>query len=265
MDISEYKEKIERKLAVFKDPSFKFIESDHTYSYNGVKYDPVTTFKAQFKIPFDREYWANRKAAERNIDVSVIKAEWAEKALIGTTLGTNVHKWIEDFWSGLRPLVPEDPEIKSRVSKFMKLYREKFYKLVALQPELKIFSKKWRLAGTIDQPFLMLDEVSGEILFLIGDWKTDKEFKDDNHPKGRYKKLLHPFADLWENSLNEYSIQLSLYRLILEDELGIETHGGFLIYLGPDDDGKIYPIKDLRERLRVYLEHNRENFDVFSV
>jgi hypothetical protein len=111
----------------------------------------------------------------------------------------------------------------------------------------------------------MWDEKAKKILFLIGDWKTNKDFKDDTHPKGRFKKLLHPFSDLYENSHNEYSIQLSLYRLILEDEIGIETDGGFLVHLGPGGVSKIYPMKDLRERLKIYLQHNREDFDVFNV
>jgi hypothetical protein len=50
----------------------------------------------------------------------------------------------------------------------------------------------------------------------------------------------------------------------LEEELGLETHGGFLVHLGPGAP-KIYPVKDLRERLKIYLQHNREEFDVFEV
>jgi hypothetical protein len=56
-----------------------------------------------------------------------------------------------------------------------------------------------------------------------------------------------------------------MYRLILEDELGIETEGGFLCHIGPDGDPKIYPAKDLTELLRVYLDENRNNFDVFDI
>ncbi len=117
----------------------------------------------------------------------------------------------------------------------------------------------------MDQPFLMWDKKQNKLLFLIGDWKTNKEFKDDKHSKGRYKKLLHPFADLYENSHNEYSIQISLYRLIIEEETGLETHGGFLCHIGPQEKPKIYPVKDLRERLKIYLQHNREEFDIFDV
>jgi len=263
----DFKKSIEKKLSVFKDPHFIFEEEAHTYHYSDVKYDSVTSYIKRFKTPFDKEYWSKKKAAERGVDVSVVLGEWQGKADVANDLGTRVHKWIEDFWSGnARELTKEDDEdFIERIGKFMDLYEKKFKNLVPLTSELKIFCRKWRLAGTIDQPFLMWDEKQNKVLFLIGDWKTNKEFRFDEHPKGRYKKLLHPFSHLWENHLNEYSIQVSLYRLMLEEEIGIESHGGFLCHIGPEGPAKIHPIKDLREPLKVYLTHNREEFDIFDV
>jgi hypothetical protein len=186
---------------------------------------------------------------ERGIEQEEILKEWKDKADTANHLGSRVHKWIEDFWSGNPEyLAPdEDPVFVDRINKFLDIYEKKFTNLVPLTSELKIFSKKWRLAGTIDQPFLMWDEKQNRILVLIGDWKTNKEFRHDEHPKGRYHKLYHPFSHLYANHLNEYSVQVSLYRLILEDEIGLETHGGFLCHIGPDGPAKIFPIKDIRE------------------
>jgi hypothetical protein len=183
-------------------------------------------------------------------------------------LGTKVHKWIEDFWGGeKRELDPEkdDERLVERVGKFMELYDTRFKNLIPLTSELKIFSRKWRLAGTIDQPLLFWDEKMQKVFLIIGDWKTNGDFKHDDHPKGKYKKLLRPFSHLWENQHNEYSIQISLYRLILEDEVGIDTESGFLCHIGPDSDPKIYPAKDLREPLRAYLDQNRNSLDIFDL
>lgn len=265
MDLEKIVQDYANKLDFFKDPKFLFEEQSHSYSFSGIKYDSVTTFLKRFKVPFEREYWIKRKAHERGVDPSVIENEWSEKANTATELGTRVHKWIEDFWSDLEPELPEDPIDLARVQKFLNLYEARFKKLIPLKSELRIFSKKWKLAGTVDQPFLMWDEKTEKFLFLIGDWKTNKEFKDDLHPKGKYKKLLHPFHDMYENSINEYSIQISMYRLIIEEELGIETHGGFLVHIGPDANAKIYPIKDFRERLKIYCQHNREEFDIYDI
>jgi len=261
----EVKDEYQKKLDFFKDPYFIFEQESHSYTYKGIIYDSVTTFLRRFKVPFDRDYWIKRKAAEAGVDASVIENDWTTKAVTAASLGTRVHKWIEDFWNGENPPMLEKEEDIQRVKSFLHLYETRLKNLIPLKSELKIFSKKWKLAGTIDQPFLMWDEKQNKLLFLIGDWKTNKDFKDDDHPKGRYKKLLHPFTNLYENSHNEYSIQISLYRLILEEELGIETHGGFLVHLGPEGNAKIHPVKDLRERLKIYLQQNREDFDVFAV
>lgn len=267
MNLEPIRKDLVKKLSVFKDPEFIFREDEHSYHYKGIKYDSVTSYIKKFKTEFDKKYWSERKAKEQGVDVSVILNDWQGKADEANELGTNVHRWIEDFWSGnARELTSEDdPRLVDRVNKFLDLYERKFKNLVPLPSELKIFSKKWRLAGTIDQPFLMWDEKQQKVLFLIGDWKTNKEFRYDEHPKGRYQRLLHPFSHFWANHLNEYSIQVSLYRLILEEEIGLETHGGFLCHIGPDGPAKIHPIKDVRQPLKVYLQHNREDFDIFDV
>lgn len=259
------KSDIEQKLKVFEDKNFTFDEDKHIYRYNNIKYDSVTTFLKNFKTPFDKEYWSKRKADERGVDVSVILNEWKSKADVATSLGTDVHKFIEDFWSGKNPSIPEDPNLLDRIEKFMDIYNRKLHVLLPLKSELRVFSKKWRLAGTIDQPFLFWESVLEKPYLLIGDWKTNGEFKHDNHPKGRYKKLLRPFSHLYENHHNEYSIQISSYRLILEEEANIETQDGFLCHIGPDGPAKIYKTKDLREPLKAFLDHNRTDFDIFNV
>lgn len=257
------KNEIEEKLRIYEDSNFTFHEESHVYRYSGVKYDSVTTFIKVFKLAFDKDYWSARKAAERGVDVSVILNEWETKGDVSRNLGTVVHKFIEDFWSGKNPEIPDDEDVRNRVLKFMDVYKKRLYKLTPLKSELKIFSKKWRLAGTIDQPLLLLDPLTEKVHLIIGDWKTNGEFKDDKHPKGRFKKLLRPFNNLYANDHNEYSIQISLYRLILE-EIGIDTESGFLLHLGPQDP-KIYPAKDFREILRAYLNQNRTEFDIFKI
>lgn len=253
---------IEEKLKYFDDPLFTFEEEEHVYTYEEIKFDSVTTFIKVFKKEFESEYWAKRKAKERGISESEILAEWKLKGDVANVLGTAVHEWIENFWlswgTGNIPDHYSSPndEVKKRCMKFLEVYSQKLNRFVPLKPELKLFSKKWRLAGTVDQPLLFWDEKLQKVLLVIGDWKTNKEFKDDNHPKGRYQKLFRPFSNLYANSHNEYSIQISLYRLILE-EIGIETHSGFLCHIGPEGPAKLYPVKDLREPLKIYLDHNR--------
>jgi len=263
----EYKKDLDIKLAFFKNDNFKFEEEAHVYTYSGKKFDSVTTILKVFKKPFDTKYWSKDKARERGVDVSVILNEWDIKSKTSMDLGTRVHKFIEDFLSGLNPelMEGEDPIYEDRVNKFMRVYQNRLKYLLPLESELRIFCKKWRLAGTIDQPFLYLDPNTFKIYIIIGDWKTNGIFTHDDHPKGRYNKLLRPFTGLYQNHLNEYSIQISMYRLMLYEELGIETEDGFLCHIGPDGPAKLYKCRDLREPLKVYLDHNRTDLDIFDI
>lgn len=263
-NIQDFVEEVRRKLCVFNSSKFLFEEESHKYTYSGQRMDSVTTFLKTFKEPFMRDYWASKKAAERGISKDEILEEWKQKADISTHLGTEVHKWIENFWTGEKQKFPDEPEVASRVHKFMKIHDEKLKIFHHVASECKIFSTKWGLAGTIDEIFAYHDEKLGKNLLVLGDWKTNAEFKTSSHDKGRYKKLLRPFNDLYENNLNEYSIQLSLYRLIL-DQSGIETHSAFLCHLGPNEDPKLYKALDLRERLEMYLNENRKNRDIFNL
>jgi len=89
---------------------------------------------------------------------------------------------------------------------------------------------------------------------MIGDYKTNKELTTDEDYRGRSKKLLYPFEDMWDNKHNEFSIQLSLYRLIVEEETGIDIGEGFIVWIPPGKiDCKIFRVKDLRDRLRKFL------------
>ena len=259
------KKDIEKKLEIFTDERFRFDEDSHVYKYEGIKYESVTTYIKKFKVPFDRDFWSKKKAEERGVDVSVVLNEWQTKSDVANVLGTNVHKWIEDFWSGKNPDLPDNQELRDRIDKFMEIYEKRLNVLLPLKSELRVFSRKWRLAGTIDQPFLFWSHKDSRPFLIIGDWKTNGDFKHDDHPKGRYKKLLRPFSHLYENHHNDYSIQISLYRLILEEEANIETQDGFLCHIGPEGSAKIYRTKDLREPLKAFLDANQTEHDIFSI
>jgi hypothetical protein len=261
----EFKKSIDSKFSLYKDKNFRFEEDSHSYTYSSEKFDSVTTVLKEFKKPFDKEYQAKRKAIERGVDISIILNEWEVKSQVSMDLGTRVHKFIEDFLSGLSPSIDIDDDTLSnriyvdRVLKFISIYNKRLKFLLPLESELRIFCKKWKLAGTIDQPFLYLDPKFENPFLILGDWKTNGIFTHDDHPKGRYQKLLRPFVGLYQNHLNEYSIQISTYRLMLYEELGIETEDGFLCHIGPDEPAKLYKCRDLREPLKAYFDNNRSN------
>ena len=239
------------KLEYFKDPNFRFDEDSHSYSYYDPEsgllsqiFEPVSGFYGQFKKPFDPNV-ANSVAKSRGITKEEVLNEWKQSGV----RGTQTHKWIEDFYQDLNPSIPEDPIVKNKVEMFKELYDDRLHVLKPVLQEFRIFSKKWGIAGTLD----VLFELNGK--YYVGDYKTNADFTDDNHPKGRKNKMFSPFEDLWDNHHNGYSLHVSTYQLILQEEVGFETEGGLLISLS-DRGYKLYKTLDLRDKLKSELDKN---------
>lgn len=238
---------IRDRLTCFKDSNFKFEPQWHRYTYGGKKYTSVTTFLKNFHKPFDQDYWSKKKSDDYGVPQEWLLEEWKEKNDRANEVGTSTHNWIEGYFNQIYQPLPTDLDVIDRINKFNRIFATHLYKLQPIQFELRIFSKKYPIAGTIDSLFLYKGK-----LFIM-DWKTNSDFRHDDHPKGRYEKLLEPFGDFYKNHLNEYSIQVSLYALILE-EWGFDIRGGYLVHFGPDSDAKIYKSQDMRDKLRGYLD-----------
>ena len=241
------KDLILKKLNDFNDPEFKFDPKYHKYTYFGEQFISVTKFIQQFHKPFETEFWSKKKAEEAGVPQEWILNEWKQKNDYANDIGTQTHQWIEDYYNQIWREIPTNMDLLHRIGKFNKVYAKKLFKLEPLKFEVRVFSKKLKIAGMIDSLFLY----KGKIYIL--DWKTNKQFTDDNHDKGRYEKLLDPFQDYWKNHLNEYSIQLSMYALILE-EWGFEVGGAYLVHIGPgEEEAELYKVVDMREKLKSFF------------
>jgi hypothetical protein len=264
----ELKEQILEKLKVFINDKFKFQEDSHSYFYGKKKFTSVTTFLKNFKKEFDTELQSEKKAikilksegkelSEVNIKIyqNRLKKEWSTKTTIACDLGGITHKTIEDLLNG-NPIEPiTNDEASKRFIKFKKLFDAKIKPIIIpLGQEIKVYSEELELAGTIDCLVLRLGK-DGKWRLEIWDWKTNGKFTTDLDRC--YNKLLPPFADEWENKLNEYSIQLNLYKLILASK-GIFVDGEcVIVYIPPnEDEPKILKCKDYIPKLEMYFGVN---------
>ena len=236
-----------KRLECFNDPEFLFDPGLHKYTYHGDTFQSVTQFIGQFHEPFDTEKWSKIKADQAGVDQSEIKKEWKRLNDYANEIGTEMHNYIEFYYKKIYQEIPTNLDLLHRIVKFQKIHATQLHKLEPLAFEVRVFSKKWKKAGMIDSLFIK----NGKIFIL--DWKSNKLFKDDDHPKGKYHKLLEPFDDFYENHHNEYSIQLSMYAAILE-EWGFEVGGAYLVHIGPgDEEAKLIKVKDMRKYIRKYF------------
>jgi len=241
------KKKILSNLECFNDPEFNFNSKYHKYTYNDVEFESVTRFIQQFHNPFEQDFWSKKKAEKAGVNQEEILLEWKKINDYANQIGTDTHQWIEFYYTKVWQEIPSNLDLIHRINKFNVIYAKQLHKLEPLKFEVRVFSKKWKIAGMIDSLFLY----NGKIYIL--DWKTNKLWTDDNHSKGKYEKLLYPFDEYFKNHHNEYSIQLSMYALILE-EWGFEIGGVYIVHIGPDDEeAKIYKTIDMRDKLKEFL------------
>lgn len=241
------KKYILEKLGCFNDDNFSFDPAKHKYTYLGEDFISVTTFIQKFHKPFEQNYWSKRKADEAGVPQEWILNEWKKLNDYANEVGSETHEWIEDYFNQKWRKLSTNLDIINRINKFNIIYAEKLHKLEPLAYEVRVFSKKWKIAGMVDSLFIY----RGKIYIL--DWKTNKKFTTDDTIKYK-ERLLAPFNDYFKSHLSEYSIQLSLYALILE-EWGFEIGGAYLVHIGPGDEpAKLHKVIDMRDNLKMYLD-----------
>lgn len=226
-----------------RDARIRFEEKDHRYFVDGEPgYVSATTVIKGFFPVFDADAVLKKMrigpdSPYHGQNREQIKAGWSAKAREASRLGTALHLRIERFFNG------EEEEEDSVEYGFFRRFVEEVVEregLVPYRTEWYVFDEDEKIAGSIDMVFLAPD---GSL--VIYDWKRTAALKRSN----RFSRGLPPFEDLDDCSLNHYSLQLNLYRTILEKKYGCRISGMFLVCLHPDREG--YE----RERVRDMSGH----------
>lgn len=220
---------------------FKGLEFDsvsHTYSFNGKELESVTRHIKQYKQVFDKAYWSERKAKELGRTPSAILQEWEAKSELAMFRGTEVHRFAEAHLKGEVPEMPLEHVIFQKSFQFSRFWKTHGKLFDEFYPEIRVFDEELGIAGTVD----FLGRTSAG--WVLMDWKTNDKFKLVN----QYDNLLHPFSTLEASDINYYSLQLSLYKKIIERNTGIKIFAMRIIHLS-QDDWRSYTIKDLSEKI----------------
>ena len=238
---------LRKQLDCFNDSDFIFNPALHKYTYHSEEFISVTRFIQRFHKPFEQEFWSRKKAEEAGVPQEWILNEWKKLNDYANEVGTDTHAWIEDYFNKTWRPLPTNLDVINRINKFNVIFAKHLYKLEPLKFEVRVFSKKWKIAGMIDSLFLYRGKI------YIVDWKTNKSFQTEDSLKYR-EPLLFPFSEYSKCHLTEYSIQLSLYALILE-EWGFEVGGAYLVHIGPgEEEAQMYKVIDMRDKLKEYLD-----------
>lgn len=231
----------------------RFDADEHRYFLGDKELRSVTGAIKEFQKPFDREGIARRTAAKQNRSVTQVLAEWDATAERARILGTTVHAYIQKTLLGeqngqlsLDPFLNINTKLPE-VAAFDAFWAQ-------LSPKVSDFAQfiEWvigdaelGLAGMVDAMFYSLETRKHH----VWDWKTGK-FDTEN----QWENLLAPFDYLSASKLNIYSLQVSLYRLIIERNTGLELGDSYIVHLSPAGAYEVHRAVDLRERLMDHFE-----------
>lgn len=215
----------------------KFNDATHTYYVSKtVRYSGITSFLKSVKQPFDKEKWATIKAKQKGVSKASIINEWDNSGAIAIDKGKKVHYYLEMLWNNK---IVDCPCQGARM-----FYADYMDNMTLLKSEFVICDDDMMLASQLDGLFM---DTKGGI--IIGDYKTNKDFTKES----KYR-LLHPCEDLFACHLDEYSLQVSFYKYMLQ-KAGMEVNDMWIIWIR-DDGYKVIKAKDLTRHVELICKHH---------
>lgn len=220
-----------------RDKRLRFHEPTHTYYIDGDSTNVIscTGFLHQFFGHFDADATIDKMMASPKwpsskyygMKKSEIKAMWNENGRIASEAGTAMHLAIEMFLNEATHLIPAEVLATPEWNYFMKFWADHGHDLEPYRMEWEVFVEELRLAGSIDGVFRRKSDGR----FLIYDWKRSKEIKTENG----FQSGLGPVSHLPDTNYWHYSLQLNVYRYILEKHYGLDVADMYLVIMHPDN------------------------------
>ena len=247
-----------------RDARITFDEPSHIYAIDGCKDGLIscTKFVGDYHAHFDA------KAVIRNMMRSpkwpqspyfgmtpeAIEAQWKKNGEEASGAGTKMHLDIEHYYNS-EPLgdaaahghaVTLGPEWNHFQS------FESWRKRQGFEPyrtEWRVFKEDIKLTGTIDMVYKKPDGT-----LAIYDWKRTKELKTEN----RWQSMLGPLSHLPDVNYWHYTLQLNVYRRILQELYGVVVSELALVVLHPNQPSfRVVKLNMMDAEVEAMMESRR--------
>ena len=231
-----------------RDKYIDFREEDHSYTitFPGVSnerdFTSVTTWIHTLFEDFDADkiienirkgnhYKKSKYFGKSNEE---IKEEWESNRNNSATLGTKMHYHIERFYNQQNV-----QDVSTEYKYFLafeknRLLHDKEKHWIPFRTEWTVFHEDYFLAGSIDMIFE--DPVTNTL--KIFDWKRSKEIKMSN-PWHKFA-IVDSVSSIPDTNFWHYTLQLNMYRFILESKYNKVVDLLCLVCLHPDNKNKSY-------------------------
>lgn len=220
-----------------RDERIVFQDEGHRYYIDGKtgKYTSVTTLVHKQFSKFDADdiidkmmkstKWSKNKYFGQTKEE--IKKLWDDNRDEAATAGTKMHLDIEYYYNNCPR---ENDSVEYQYFKNFLEWSEQLTgdnKLIPFRTEWTVFDEDLKLAGSIDMCFK-----KGDGTIAIYDWKRSKEIKKSSwYVKFSHNKIISHIPDL---NFWHYSLQLNIYKTILERKYGLKVSDMYLVCLHPN-------------------------------
>jgi hypothetical protein len=202
-----------------------YYDEPHKYYHDNHELISVTTLLHKYEEPFDEIKWSEIKANEFGLSPYEILRAWRFINDKGTMKGSIIHNYTENLFLnkkfpypkqdiynhfGFDPIYDEYIITKKHVNNF---YKDVKNKLIPIRTETIIYDNDALVGGMFDILFYNVKAQE----FQIWDWKTNKAFEMKSS-----RKLLNKLYMLDNCDYEIYSLQLAMYKFIIEKITGIK-------------------------------------------
>jgi len=194
-------------------------------------------------------------AKRSGLDATQVKEEWDQNNLYSTTIGSMLHKYIENFYNCKK--LPFEGELKKLRSDHKTKILETLPKLVN---QFHAFVKDCSFLHSVKNEFVIGDigdtNVCGMMdmlcyneqteQFEILDFKTNKKMTKTS----KYGKLLFPFDNMSEGEINEYTIQLNVYKHIIEKHTSVNIDKMKIIWFNTNNESyELFELESIQDKI----------------
>lgn len=212
-----------------------FSEKEHRYTINGKDAISVTTLLNNYKEKFDSDLIAGKYAKKHGLKKEDVLSLWSKENKKSTDKGSYLHKFAENIWNkkitdlGTTAWFDDgtnDIEVcKNHIESF---YNDAKKNLALVSAELVVGDENVGVCGMIDKLFYNIKTGN----YQIWDYKTNKDIHSDKYAK----KLKYPLDSIYDSKINLYSLQLSMYKWIIQRNTNIFIGDCYLVWINENND-----------------------------
>ena len=262
-----------------RDAFIEFEEGPHIYKIQGdpSQYTSVTTWNHSHFEHFDADAIIDKMMNSKNwktnkyygMSKEDIITQWDTSRDEASSAGTKMHYDIECYYNAnANANANESPHKNTQLIENTSLEYSYFLKFAEDYKHLKPYRTEWmiwdsdvKIAGSVDMVF-QDDANSDPDSILIYDWKRSKEItKTSNFNKYALTECINhlPDTNFWH-----YSLQLNVYKYILEKNYGKKVKGLYLVCLHPSNKNGSYiriPCADLQKEVKDLFEMRKRQLE----